>query len=208
MSKKNKFKKDSPFEGKEFSVENVHGLDPKQVEDIKSTPGHSRDKKFEQEIEHKQEEFMQAMEGSEDTGRDYVEHEEKEKISRHVKQKEEVMNYLDMSADFASYRANIAEYGMWLMMSKFFPVGYEYHCVPSKEGTMNIYGKTFDTQSGIIFVLKEPKGKVYIQAMKCYYDPTIDVPAIQLMAVNVENTVDMLEGNLMPTKTDPKSIMT
>lgn len=188
----------------EFSGENEYGLDPDQVKKVKKTPEHSKDKMLEAVVDEKSQEFVEAMEGDEESARDYVEEQEKGKIKKAQERKDAAMNFLDMSSGFSSYRTNAAEFGMLILMSKFFPQGYEYHCIPTSKGSQNIYGKVFDTQDGILFVLKEPKGKVFVRAMKCSYDPMIDVPALEVLSVQMENTVDMLEGKLIPTKSDDK----
>jgi len=188
------------FKEKKFRNENEHNLPDHVVEDIRDTPElKNKKKKLNDALKKDGEDFVNIME-DDDKASKYVEDTEREKLVRSYQQGEEAKSILDGMTQ-SSYRANIAEYGMWILVNKYFPKHYQYHCVPTKKGDLNIYGKNFDTKEGLIFVLKDmTTGNVYIKAMLCVYDPDIDIKGVHLMAVEVENTVDALEAKREPIK--------
>ena len=188
------FKKGSAFKDDKFKYEN-EDFTPEELKDLERKDFNP--KLLEDIQEKKDEDFVEVMEDDE-RATAYVEGVEKAKISKAKDLRDEAANYVDLGrkGSFASYRINLAEWGMWTLMQKGFPKGYEYHCIPTKEGSLDIYGKNFKTRDGIIFVLKDKEGKVYIRAMGISLNTEIDVSNIQLMAVEVENTIDAIEGRL------------
>ncbi len=190
----------TPFKEKdEFIHENEYGFDSQTVKDIKKTPEHSRDKRLKEAIEKQDYEFVEKME-DDDSAAKYVEQTEQEKMKRAAMQTEEAADFLDFKGkSTSSYIAGAAEYGTWLLLHKYFPQGYDYMVVPTKTGTTRICGRTLDTREGVVFVLKDPRGGIRMSAMGLSFDPMVDVRGLQMMAVNVENTVDFLEGNLEET---------
>lgn len=188
------FKKGSAFKDDTFKYEN-EDFTPEELKDLERK---DFDPKLLKNIQEKKDkDFVEVME-DDDRGAAYVEGVERGKISKAKDLKDEAANYVDMGkgGSFSSYRANLAEWGMWILMHKNLPKGYEYHCIPTKEGSLDIYGKNFKTKDGIIFVLKDLDGKVYIRAMGISLDTEVDVSNVQLMAVEVENTIDSIEGKL------------
>jgi hypothetical protein len=137
------------------------------------------------------------IETDKDTGPEYVAKQETQKLKDAKELKAEATDYVDMAPGASSYRANLAEWGMWLLMQKEIPTTFEYHCIPTKEGSMNVYGRVFQTHDGILFVLKAPNGKVFAKAMRVCMTPEIDVNAVGLLAVELENTYDSLKGLLL-----------
>lgn len=198
MSNKKEFKKGSAFkDDKRFKYENSLELNKEEIEDIKKTPDIKKKSLLEKIVDEKDKNFVDVME-DDLSAKIYVEGVEREKIKKAHDQKEEAKNYVDMASGYDSYRVNAAEYGMWLLMHKEIPDGFEYHCVPTRQGNMNIYGRDFETKDGIVFVLRDPKGQVYIKAMRCTYLPDLDIEAISKMSLEVENTVDYVQGSLVP----------
>lgn len=167
------------------------------LEELKEKSGQ---KAVDAEIAKKQNSFLENME-DDDKATNYIRDTEEAKLLKARKQKEEAMNYVDiMRGSPSSYRVNLAEWGMWKLMSIDWPLGWEYHCVPSTLGSMNIYGKRFDTKEGILFVIRSPAKQVYIKAMSCSYKPEIDIPATTNMVIIAENTLDSYEGKLEDEK--------
>lgn len=200
---KKKLTDDSFFaENKHFKYDNEYDLNPDEVETLKKTPSHSKDRMVKDIMAGKDEDFLAKMD-TEESGRQYVAEKEEAKKQKQVDQTLEIADRLDMSKkSFSSYRVNVAEYGMWLLIKKDFPAGYEYHCIPTKPGHLDVYGKSMETKEGILFVLKDKSGKVYAHGMRLSYKPLVDEKAVRLMATNVENTVDALEHRLINTKQD------
>lgn len=188
------FKKSSAFKDDKFKYES-EDFTPEEMKELER-------KGFDPEVAKKiqEEKDLKFMETMEDDSRaaDYVESVETLKMKRAQKLKEEVADYVDMAkgGSYSSYKVNLAEWGMWLLMQKNFPKGYEYHCIPTKPGDLNIYGRNFETKDGVLFVLKDKQGRVYIKAMGISLDTMADVTSVQLLAVEVENTIDAIEGTL------------
>jgi len=166
-----------------------------KIEDAKDT----LQTKYSKEEENKiiNEEQLKFVETMEDDAKalSHVTMTETAKQAALAKQQEQTLDQLDsFKHSYSAYRANLAEWGMWKLMNIEWPIGWEYHCVPTTSGTQNIYGKNFNTKEGIIFVVKDPRGKVYIRAMLCHYDPEIDSRAVTNYVIQAENTLDTVKG--------------
>lgn len=188
------FKDSSAFKDDKFKYENEN-FTPEEMKELERK---NFDPRIEKEIQDKKDlEFMETME-DDDRATKYIESVETLKMQRAQDLKDEAANYVDMAkgGSYNSYKVNLAEWGMWLLMQKRFPKGYEYHCIPTKPGNLDIYGRNFDTKDGVLFVLKDKQGKIYIKAMGISLNTEVDVGAVQLLAVEVENTIDYIEGNL------------
>jgi hypothetical protein len=128
---------------------------------------------------------------SEAEGMDYVAKTEQEKQAVAAKQRETVTDIADLLKGRPwDYMSNMAEWAMWLLMHIEWTIGWDYHCIPTKSGNKNIYGKNFATKDGILFVLKAPNGKVFVRAMSCCFDAPIDINAVTTFVVQAENTLD------------------
>ncbi len=187
------FKKASLFKSKSFE-------DP--LNEIEKKHG----KRMRKEAEAEEGDY-DLLQTDKDSGPEYVAMQETQKLKDSKAKKEEAADYVANTLSHESYRANLAEWGMYLLMQKDFPIGFEYHCIPTKDGSLNIYGKHFFTQEGILFVLKAPNGKVFIKAVMCCYQSEIDVNAVGLLSVEMENTVDSLKGLLLSDKKTDASII-
>jgi len=178
----------------------------KEIANIKKNLGDTNAEKAIKNLqEERQTDFLDKME-SEESGTAYVKKTEEAKLKQAFDQKLAAMDYLS-GLPHVSYRTNLAEWGMWKLMNIDWPVGWEYHCIPTKQGEMNVYGKRFDTQDGILFVLKSPKGTVFMKAVSCNYDPEIDTHALTQLSVECENTLDSFRGSLSEVREKPKSII-
>lgn len=147
-------------------------------------------KAAEEELKEDQLAFLDKME-SEQSATAHIKETEDEKLKKGKEVKEEVMDFLDFNRkSYSSYRVNLSEWGMYQLMSMDLPFGWHYHCIPTKTDKLDIYGKSFDTKEGIVFVLRSPDKKVYVRAMRCTYEVPLDLRAMTNMLLSVENTVE------------------
>jgi len=192
------FKKASAFKDDKFKYEHDN-FTPDEVKDLE---GHGYDASLAKEIQDKKDlEFVETMEDDIKATK-YVADKETDKIKKAQDLKEEAANYVDMAkgGSYNSYKCNLAEWGMYLLMQKRFKPRYDYHVVPTKPGSLDIFGKNFKTKDGVIFVLRDMQtGSVFVKAIGISTDTMVDVSAVQLMCVEVENTVDACEGSLEAT---------
>ena len=185
-----------------FKYDNTMEFNPEEVNYVaRQNTKRDKNKALKEIQEQKDIEFIETMEKDDDVTDKYIADTEQAKLKKTHEQREEMANALDMLTGKSSYRVNIAEYGMYVLMHSGFSSRYEYHCVPTKKGQINVYGKSIDVEDGLLFVLKDTKtGKVYTSGMLCSYDAQIDLYGIHVMATNVENRVDSLDGTLVSSK--------
>lgn len=99
-----------------------------------------------------------------------------------------------------SYRRMMAEYAKTQLEKLDWPKNWEYEVLPTDGSPINLYHRWFKTQEGVVTVLKSPAGKVFARAVLSSYDPIYDVPAMDTVVVQVENTVDGERGLLLSDK--------
>lgn len=208
------FKKGSAFQKDIFQTENDRELNTDEAKDVADTESVETKKKILSGIQSKNDEkFLKAME-NEDTGRQYVADVETDKLQKAYEQKQEAMDFMEQGRRIgnASYRTNLAEWGMFNLMNKWIPKEFFFTCIPTSKGTVNIKGRTFNSEEGIVFILEDEKGNIYAKAMRASYDVEVDAKAASLLALEVENTVDYLRGRLdtgeNPTGLTVKDILT
>jgi len=124
------------------------------------------------------------------------------------KSQDEIKSYLETGRQARhSYRERIANYGFTRMAESEFPLSWEYYCIATSGTSINIFGKGFRTQEGVLFIVKSPKGNVYVRGIKTTYDPEYDVTAVNIMVVQVENTMDSEKGILLSDNVDTSSTL-
>lgn len=133
---------------------------------------------------------------------DKIEEEKKEqkKITDAVK------NVLDPDAMF-SYRRRLAEYGFTRLEEIDFPEGWLYFTHPTDGSDINIYGRKFKTQEGVLMIVKSKKGNVYMRAILVTGDPEYDVNAMNILVIQAENVVDSEKGILLSDNKDTASTL-
>jgi hypothetical protein len=168
----------------------------KQQADIKKTLGINAGKALKELEKANDLEFVQKME-DESKAHDFVRETEEEKMAISRAQREKATERADfLRGNPEHYRINLAELGMFKMSGIDNAIGWQYHCIPTRENIINVYGKNFQAHEGILFVLRDPMGKVYVRAMKVSLDPDVDIQALMTFVVQAENTVDAYSGAL------------
>lgn len=134
---------------------------------------------------------------SEGGGRKFVADYETEKIKSKKKKKDAIASSLESKRARVSYRTQLAEYGLMLLIGADFPDGWEYYTLPTDGTRVNIFGKSFETKEGIQVIVKSPKGEVFMRGIFTTGDPMLDMNAIETLVVQAENTVDAERGLLL-----------
>jgi hypothetical protein len=162
-------------------------------------------REMEEDLEYfKQVENPEARGG----GRKFVEDTIKEEKKQEEKKDDTNKNYLDSKIGaFVSYKERLAMIAFNEIMNQSFPADWQYYCVPTDGKPLDVWGKKFGTQDGIVYIIRSPKGEVYIRAVKCAYDPDLDINAIKIMVVQIENTIDSWKGLLLSDNVDTKATM-
>lgn len=117
-----------------------------------------------------------------------------------------VKNYLESrKAQVFGYRDRLADYAFHEILKQLFPASWEYYCIPTDGSPLNVYGKTFSTRDGIVYILKSPDSKIYIRAVGITYDPEVDFFNVGIMITQIENTIDSWKGILLSDNKDTQA---
>lgn len=134
-------------------------------------------------------------------GKKYVIDKIEEERKQEQTQKDTIATDLQGAVNI-TYKTKLAEYGLGKLADVGFPPKWEFYCVPTQKGSLDIFGKRFKTQDGMIIVLRSPKKDVYIRAVGLTYDPIIDMKNINTLAIQAENTLDSIKGLLLSDNKD------
>lgn len=108
---------------------------------------------------------------------------------------DDLLNFLDEGGSQTTYRDKLAVLGLIKLKSVEFSKGWEYFCLPTREGSdLRVGGKNFKTKAGVVIILKAPDETTYTRAMGVTYDPVIDHGAITTLVIQAENTYDRHRG--------------
>lgn|SRR3990167_851487 len=141
-------------------------------------------------------------------GRKYVVDTRKEEKKEEKKSQDNLKSYLEIRRQARyGYRERLATYAFERMVQQNFPLEWEYYCIPTDGRNMMIFGKGFKTKEGILFIIKSPKGDVYVRGVALVHDPEYDVNAVNIMVIQVENTIDSARGFLLSDNKDTASTM-
>ena len=144
------------------------------------------------------EDYLKQIERSDSEGGrkfvvDKIKEEEKEKKDK----SDTVKSVLESKKQrHVSYRYDLAKYGNWLLEEQE-TKGWHQEFVPTDGTRVKIYGKFWKSKPGIILVLKDPAGNVYVRGIKTTYVPEYDEAGIKTLVVQAENTIDSYKGLLL-----------
>ena len=119
---------------------------------------------------------------------------EEEKVEQQVK---------DATADIlqgkhqVTYHSRLADYGQTGLNELDWPPGWEYYCLATFGRDITIYGKSFATRVGILFIVKDTKANVYTRGVLTTMDPVVDMKNVDTLVVQAENTIDSAKGILL-----------
>lgn len=163
----------------------------KYLKDKHESPLEERKSK-EEELEREEWELEEI---DSERGDDFVIATEQAKEREERKLQDELLNFIDEDHNITSYRERLAVVGELKLKSIEFVKGWEYFCISTTgDSKITVFGKSFATKPGIVVILKDPSGQVYIKAMGVTYDPEVDHGALVTLVVQAENTYDKVRG--------------
>ena len=115
------------------------------------------------------------------------------------KKTDEVLSHLDAKKRFhESYKVELAKSLSEMLMMLDWVRGWSADVVPTRDGQgLNIKGKQFVGQDGILLVVVTAKGNVMHQGMKVTGEPALDYAGLCQIALQTENTLDRARGLLL-----------
>lgn len=156
------------------------------------------EKKKKREIEEAEDYLKQVESG----GRKFVVEDIEKDQKAQRKATEDFLSGLETKKLYKiTYRRKLADELQKKLEEIDFPKGWKYNAIPTDGKTpLRVYGRGFDTKEGIVLVLKSSKGEVFIRAVSTCYQPEVDFKAMNILAVQAENTVDSAKGILLSDK--------
>lgn len=114
-----------------------------------------------------------------------------------------IRTYLQMESQRSvTYRNDLAAYGQSRLELVGFPLDWEFFVISTDGSRVSIYGKQFQSQEGVLMILKSPKGDVYTRGIKVTYQSEYDIKAINILVTQAENTLDSEKGLLLSDNID------
>lgn len=133
-------------------------------------------------------------------------YEEAKRESKEEKEsKLEVLDVVDnIRSSYYAYYEHLADYGNYLLSKIDLPKGFKVMCLytTANHKARLFNGEDVNAPEGVLFVLHNGKSN-FIKGMKVTRDAEYDINAIEILADELENTVDFLTGALEGGK--PKS---
>ena len=180
----------------------------KQQLDPKNSLSKLRREKLEEaeEIVNKAE-IMEAGQENQKKGMKEVKRQVDEERKVEQKQKDDLLNKLDMKSRFqSSYKRELAQGLQTLLVNLDWIKGWTADVMITDGSPITIKGKHFYTKNGILVVVCTPDGRVMHQGMLITQNPPIDYAGVYTLALQVENTMDKERGLLLDnTQTKPNS---
>lgn len=157
---------------------------------------HLESKKRKKTDQEKEFELVHELEHVDDEEFQYKEAERE--VKEEKKEQLEVLDVVgSVRKNYYEYFERLADYGNYLLSKVELPKGFKIMCIyttPSHKATL-FNGETIDAPEGVLFVLHNGKSN-YIRGMKVTRDAEYDINAVEILADELENTVDFLTGKL------------
>lgn len=136
---------------------------------------------------------------------------EQRDLKEEQKARDDAMNALDMKKKFrASYKTELAKNLSEMLTMLDWIRGWVADVVVTNGSPITIYGKPFNTQDGILLVVKTAKGNIMHKGMLVTGEPALDYAGLYNITLQVENTMDKARGLLLsdaPTNGDASGIL-
>ena len=172
----------------------------KARDDIAKVPDKGKRRRIALEREEKEtQEVLLAGQEDSQKAKPHVEAQIKETLEIHNKEADEIKNKLEThKRSMSGYLAELAQGLHDILLSLDWVRGWTADVVVTKKnGAIQIKGKPFATQEGILLVVTTPDGRVLHQGMNATREPTLDYAGIYTLALQVENTMDKERGLLL-----------
>jgi len=161
---------------------------------------HLDSKKVKKTDKEKEVEMLYELDHVDDE--DFQASEAKREVKEEKKQLEEVKDVVDLvRSSYYEYFERLADYGNYLLSKVELPKGFRVMCMyttPNHKARL-FNGEDINAPEGVLFVLHNGKSN-FIKGMKVTRDAEYDINAIEILADELENTVDFLTGSLEGSK--------
>lgn len=157
---------------------------------------HLESKKPKKSDKDKEVEMIYELDHMDDPAFQYEEAKREKKEEK--KEKDEVLDIADsVRSSYYEYFRRLADYGNYLLSKVELPKGFRVMCIyTTATHTAKLFGgETLDAPEGVLFVLHNGKSN-FIKGMKVTRDAEYDINAVEILADELENTVDFLTGSL------------
>jgi len=136
--------------------------------------------------------------------------EAKREVKEEKKQVEEVTDVVDsVRKSYYEYFERLADYGNYLLSKIELPKGYKVMCIytTANHKAYLFGGESVNAPEGVLFVLHNGKSN-FIKGMKVTREAEYDINAVEILADELENTVDFLTGKLEdPEQQNPNGLI-
>lgn len=157
---------------------------------------HLDSKKVKKTDKEKEVEMLYELDHVDDE--DFQASEAKREVKEEKKQLEEVKDVVDLvRSSYYEYFERLADYGNYLLSKVDLPKGFRVMCMyttPNHKAKL-FNGEDISAPEGVLFVLHNGKSN-FIKGMKVTRDAEYDINAVEILATELENTVDFLTGAL------------
>lgn len=157
---------------------------------------HLDSKKVKKTDKEKEVEMLYELDHVDDE--DFQASEAKREVKEEKKEQEEVKDVVDLvRSSYYEYFERLADYGNYLLSKVDLPKGFRVMCMyttPNHKAKL-FNGEDISAPEGVLFVLHNGKSN-FIKGMKVTRDAEYDINAVEILADELENTVDFLTGAL------------
>ena len=157
---------------------------------------HLDSKKVKKTDKEKEVEMLYELDHVDDE--DFQASEAKREVKEEKKEQEEVKDVVDLvRSSYYEYFERLADYGNYLLSKVELPKGFRVMCMyttPNHKARL-FNGEDINAPEGVLFVLHNGKSN-FIKGMKVTRDAEYDINAVEILATELENTVDFLTGAL------------
>ncbi len=157
---------------------------------------HLDSKKVKKTDKEKEVEMLYELDHVDDE--DFQASEAKREVKEEIKEQEEVKDVVDLvRSSYYEYFERLADYGNYLLSKVELPKGFRVMCMyttPNHKARL-FNGEDINAPEGVLFVLHNGKSN-FIKGMKVTRNAEYDINAVEILADELENTVDFLTGAL------------
>lgn len=139
-------------------------------------------------------------------GADYFKQHEDSVVKETKEMESNVLSTLqNKSKHVFAYRRGLVKYAESQIDDVDLPEGWEISVIPTDGSRIRVYGQGFDTKEGLVFVMRDNKGQVYIKAMMTSMEIEKDFHYVKnIVLPTIENTIDSAKGLMTDDTTGMK----
>lgn len=168
---------------------------------------HLESKKPKKSDKEKEVEMIYELDHMDDPAFQYEE--AKREVKEEKKEQLEVLDIADsVRKNYYEYFERLADYGNYLLSKIELPKGFKVMCLftTANHKAKLFNGEDVNAPEGVLFVLHNGKSN-FIKGMKVTREAEYDINAVEILADELENTVDFLTGSLEGSKPNPSGLI-